>query len=88
MGFRTEGCLCNLRNLRIVSGYFRLFRDSLSGPRPEEPFNKGENPSPEEPDGEEAAQQAADEKLRDVTAGARVKVGVCGLQENWRYQCR
>lgn len=55
---------------------------SMSGSGFEQPFDKGDDPFPEEPDCEETAQQAADEKLKDVAARARVKVAICQLKRD------
>ena len=58
----------------------------MSGPGSEQSLDKGDDPLPEEPDGEEAAEQAADEKLSYVAAGARVQVAICQLKRDRRNE--
>lgn len=86
IGFRTESYLCNLRNLRIVSGSFRVFRGSMLGPGSEQPLDKGDDSLPEESDGEESAEQPADEKLKDVATGTGVKVAIRQLKSDRRNE--
>jgi hypothetical protein len=45
-------------------------------PWTEQAFDAGNDPFPEDADGEEAAQHAADENLDDVTAGPGIQVAV------------
>jgi hypothetical protein len=52
----------------------------------EEPFHEGDDSPPEEPDGEEAAEQPADEKLDDVAARAGIQVAKGRPEQNWRSE--